>query len=197
MTKDQAPKILREGRPQIDSNAPYGKLIVDNRVFYAIYKATGKGKADLGIMMLLLGCAQDGRFKLPFSTVRERLGISSNSTYYDALNRLQDKGLITWDKGNSITIMMDNIWALVADSEEPENSGLADKRSDSAQTENNNEIPVNRKMESVQPESESPVYTQYNNIREQDNKQDNDSGLPDKEIQGWSKVTINGEEFVF
>lgn len=193
MGKEQAPKILREGRPQVDGNAPFGKLIVDNRIFYAIYKATDRGKSDLGIMMLLLGCAQDGRFKLPFTTVQERLGISSSSTYYDALNRLQDKGLITWIKGDSITIMMDNIWALVADSGEPENSGLADKRSDSGQAENYNEIPVNRKDDSVQTDSESPVYTQYNNIREQDNKQDNDSGLPEKETKGWSQW----EDFVF
>lgn len=199
MAMEQAPKILREGRPQLDVKPPFGNLMVDNRIFYAVYKATGKSKADLGIMMLLLGCAQDGSFSLPFQTVKDRLGIASTSTYYDALNRLNKEGLIEWEKGDYIAIKMDTLWSLALNSDKPENSEMAESDRQSDKSESCNTIPGNRNKNSGQPESQSPVYTQYNNIREQDKKQDNisDSGLSESDLHsGLSEYPTISREVV-
>lgn len=112
----QAPILRARGKEIWEQNGkcPYGKLIIDNEIVYAVYKATAdKSKTQFGIMMFLLGSAQDGRFSVPHKTVENRMGIKEN-TYYKNLKDLADIGLIEWKRGSDIVICYDKLWELVS-----------------------------------------------------------------------------------
>lgn len=107
----KAPALKQIGREKWEQSSS-GRLIVDNEIVYTIYKATGaKSKTQFGLMMFLLGCAQDGRFSIPVKTVEDRMGIKEG-TYYKVLNELVELGLLDWKKGSDIVIRYDNIWNL-------------------------------------------------------------------------------------
>ena len=87
-----------------------GRLEIDNRIFYHIYKTTSaRSKAPLGVMLFLLGCKSDGTFKISEGLVENRLGIK-RGTYYDALGALEELGYIDRVSGQSITIRYDKLY---------------------------------------------------------------------------------------
>lgn len=113
-----APTLLAKGKELWDkSECECGKLIVDNKIMYAAYQLTGsKSKTQFGLMMFLLGCAQNGKFSVPAKTVEDRMGIG-DKLYYKVLKELQDLELIEWEKGKSITIRYDTLWKYSTDVE--------------------------------------------------------------------------------
>lgn len=125
--KGIAPRILRNGEPALSPrDKKQSALMVDNAFWYEVFKMTNtRSKNDFGVMMLLLGSAQDGSFQLPAQTAIERLGMSQSS-YYESIKRLEDLKLISCSKGKSITINTDMIWEKVRsktkNSGTPENS---------------------------------------------------------------------------
>ena len=130
----QAPRLLEKGKEVWDqeSNCEFGKVIVDNKIMYTIYRVTGdKSKTQFGLMMFLLGCAQDGRFLIPQKTVEDRMGIKEN-TYYKVLKELVGLGLIDWHRGSDIVIRYDNIWKLATENL----TGVELKNTDSTDEEN-------------------------------------------------------------
>lgn len=62
--KGSAPRILRNGEPALSPrDKKQSALMVDNAFWYEVFRMTNsRSKNDFGVMMLLLGCAQDGSF---------------------------------------------------------------------------------------------------------------------------------------
>lgn len=121
----QAPALCNVGKDlwkgQKGSNGE-GRLEIDNRIFYHIYKTTGpRSKAPMGVMLFLLGCKSDGSFKIPEALIENRLGIK-RGTYYDALGVLEELGYIDRVQGQSITIRYDKLYEEIIGSTGPDQS---------------------------------------------------------------------------
>lgn len=85
-------------------------MIIDKSIIFdAAYQKTGpKAKAEYGVLLLLLSCPKDGSFALPSKYVEEHLGIAKN-TFYKALNKLEESGLIEWDRSERIVVNMEEL----------------------------------------------------------------------------------------
>ena len=125
----QAPALCNVGKElwkgQKGSNGE-GRLELDNRIFYHIYKQTSsRSKAPLGVMLFLMGCKSDGTFNISEGLIEKRLGIK-RGTYYDALAALEELGYIERVAGKSITLRYDKLYEEIVGSTGADQSGGID-----------------------------------------------------------------------
>lgn len=105
---NQAPTLYHKGKKIRDNNK--GTTIIPDELFRGICHIVGDRKfAMFKLIIFLIGCNGEGKFKVPIATVVDRCSISEAS-YKSARKGLVEMGWIEHEPGESITVNFDKIY---------------------------------------------------------------------------------------